>query len=132
MLLLPAFVGLVQHYITEPAAPSASASDAPPAPAPAKRRTVKTDLENPQHVVIVEILKNICGVSVVDGALYEHEGKRFNLEAIATTFFPDAKPAAIDGEASTQVQEQTTVNQTDTVDMPAEASAGVASTQDSQ
>lgn len=107
MLLIPAIGGLVQHLVTEPAPASSrhstttaaveSVSDTTttitqqPETGMIQRRTLKANLERPEKVVLVEILRNTCGISVVDGELYEHLGKRFNLEQIAESFFqPDA------------------------------------------
>lgn len=107
MLLIPAIGGLVQHLVTEPAPASSRHSTTNAAVEPVsdttttitqqpetgmiQRRTLKANLERPEKVVLVEILRNTCGISVVDGELYEHLGKRFNLEQIAESFFqPDA------------------------------------------
>ena len=84
-VILPA-VGQVVKQIIAAAPPIAGTS-----------RQIRADMTNPQYVVLVEVLKNVCGVAIVRGDLYEGAGRKFNLEAIAESLHGvKAKPAVND------------------------------------
>jgi len=74
-LLLPLLGGVVQFLVRSPAEDAVTGETT-------VEHTVRADMTAPQHVVLVEVYKNICGMSVVNGELYELQSKRFNLEAM--------------------------------------------------
>jgi tRNA(Ser,Leu) C12 N-acetylase TAN1 len=45
-------------------------------------RSIRADMKAAQHVVIIEIFKSTCGISVIDGELYR-KSKRLNIDALA-------------------------------------------------
>jgi hypothetical protein len=47
---------------------------------PQSRPRAVVDLDNPTHCVLVEVHKNIVGISVVQG--YEREGKNWNIQLL--------------------------------------------------
>ncbi|GAA6039299.1 hypothetical protein JCM8097_003251 [Rhodosporidiobolus ruineniae] len=71
--LLPLLGGLVQKLSSAPTVSS---------PVPSRPiLAVKADLKTPDLVLLPTVLRNMYGLSVVEGALWR--GKKFNLEAIA-------------------------------------------------
>jgi hypothetical protein len=69
-LLLPALGAVVQFLVRSTPGPDGT------------ERTVRADMKEAQHVVLLEVFKNVCGISVVDGDLYRRS-KRFNIDALA-------------------------------------------------
>lgn len=50
-------------------------------------RQIRVDLSTPTLVVLVEVFKGVCGMSVIhDGLLYETAAKRYNMAAIVDAF----------------------------------------------
>lgn len=89
--LLPA-IGQVVSQIMAGEAPSTSAIESEPTPsassdmqieASATTRKIRADMKNPQLVVLVEVIKTVCGISIINGDLYEGIGRKWNLQAIA-------------------------------------------------
>lgn len=122
MVLIPLFAGMVHNFVSEPDLPvtAADKTDAQPTGTEGAHsqshpqrnaRSVKADLEHPELIVVVEILRNTCGVSVVDGPLYEGPGKRFNLDQISAGIVAErgqeaAGEGASEGGAPKQVESE--------------------------
>lgn len=110
MVLLPLFVGIIRNFVTEPnlhlhqdhkevtqAGEAKTPSLKQAIPPRANPRPIKVDLEDPEKIVLVDILRNTCGISVVNGPLYEGAGKRFNMDQIGRAIveergFEEAEP----------------------------------------
>lgn len=49
---------------------------------PIWRQRPRVNLDDPSHLILINVHKNVCGVSVVDGNLYGGSGHKFNLNEL--------------------------------------------------